>query len=281
MSKERERLLGENRAESLRTWRGQPADESELVLNKQASGDTGASAGGVDNMFYVMIDAAPGDPVGSGTLYLVNVATGEYREIGTPAWYSGRLTGLALDPVDNVLWSIQTASGSRVFSFTEEAVLIDGFGSTFYPVPDITIGADRIIRGWSTIYNQTAVISRINGAVTGVAYSGLSVENVGVANTEESGVCLVKSNNQLWSVNWASGEYTNVCGYVVEPKAGYSGPLMSPFGNWAGTTLLGARRSLDNGETTFYRLTLDGGITELASVPFPVYGLAWAPGRTI
>jgi len=279
MNNERERLLGENRVDSLRTWRGQQPDENRLPVG-QAGGSGGFGESG-DPVFYVMVDGSPEDPAGSGDLYIVNVVTGDLREIGAPYSPIGRLTGLAMDPVDNVLWSVSVGYGQRVVSFSEEAVLIDEFVPSYYVVPDITIGADRIIRGWLPVYNQTGVISRINGAVTGVAYSGLSVENVGVASTEVGGVCLVKSNNQLWSVNWSSGEYTNVCGYVPEVKAGYNDPMTSAFGNWFGDQLIGVRRNLDNTESTFYQLTTDGGITTLASVPLAVYGVAWAPGRSV
>lgn len=279
MDNERSRLLSENRVDSLRTWRGQQPDENRLQVGQ--SGGSGGFGESSDPVFYIMVDELPGTPGGRGVLYIVNVVTGESRYIGVPYGPINRLTGLARDPVDNVLWSVQNAPGHRVISFSEEAGLIDLFPPTFYAVPCITIGADRIIRGWSTIYNQTMVYSRINGGVTLVATPGLSVENVGVANTEESGVCYVKSNNQLWSVNWASGEYTNVCGYVPEVKAGYNDPMVSAFCNWANGTLIGVRRNLDNTESTFYRLTTDGGITTLGSVPLAVWGITWAPGREV
>lgn len=279
MDNERSRLLSENRADSLKTWRGQQPDLNRLPVG-QAGGSGGLGDGG-DPVFYIIVDGAPEDPVGSGVLYIVNAVTGDLREIGLPYSPIGRLTGLARDPVDNVLWSISVEYGQRVISFSGEAVLIDEFVPAYYAVPAITIGADRIIRGWLATYNQTGVVSRVNGAVTGVAYSGLSVENVGVANGEESGVCYVKSNNQLWSVNWSSGEYTNVCGYVPEARAGYSGPLVSAFSNWENGTLIGVRRNLDNTESTFYRLTTDGGITTLGSVPLAVWGITWAPGREV
>jgi hypothetical protein len=279
MNNERSRLLSENRSDSLRTWRGQQPDENRLPVG-QAGGSGGFGEVGDPN-FYIIVDDQPGTPGGLGGLYIVNVVSGESRYIGTPYSPINRLTGLAMDPVDNVLWSIQDAPGHRIISFSEEAGLIGLFNPTFYAVKDITIGADRIIRGWTSLFNQTMVYSRINGGVTLVANTGISGQNVGVANTEEAGVCYVKSNNQLWSVNWSSGEYINVCGYVPEARAGYNDPMTSAFGNWFGDQLIGVRRNLDNTESTFYQLTTDGGITTLASVPLAVYGVAWAPGRSV
>jgi hypothetical protein len=279
MNNERERLLGENRVDSLRTWRGQQPDLNRLEVGQ--SGGSGGFGDAGDPTFYIIVDDQPGTPGGLGTLYIVNVVSGESREIGTPVSPLGRLTGLAIDPVDNVLWSVQNAPGHKLISFSEEAGVINSFPPTFYAVPDITIGADRIIRGWSSIYNQTMIYSRINGGVTLVANTGITGQNVGVANTEEAGVCLVKSNNQLWSVNWSSGAYSNVCGYVPETKAGYNDPMTSAFGNWFGDQLIGVRRNLDNTESTFYQLTPDGGITTLASVPLSVWGITWAPGRSV
>jgi len=274
MNEQRKRLLEQNRQDSIKSWKQMNENSRFNNNNNVGDGGTGSAGGGgsATGSWFWMLQGPYGNE--NSSLLKVNIETGQYLHIGGTGVRT--LAGIALDPSDGTLWSNRSGAHTTytIKPNTGSATLVGSTGLSDN-IPDLTIGDDLIIRAWSEQTDDPVIINRSTGAAIVTATSGLGTGGTGVANTLEPGVCYVKPNNELYKVNWSTGDYQFVCEYT-EITDGY-GELQNGLSNW-GDNLAGLQRNSGEGGSTatrFYKLDLDGNATYLSTVQFSVSGLAY------
>lgn len=169
--------------------------------------------------------SASGSPIlygitGSGntasSLYTVDPLTGSTTLIG-PTGLS-HLTSLDFDPTSGVLYAVQSdlygSGDTNLVTLNTSTGAATIVGPTGAQIPDITIGSDGILRGWSECspdptcpyYDDPIVIDKTNGAVT-ITLSDLGTEYTGVASESATSI-FVKVIGDLYSVDVGTGNYT-------------------------------------------------------------------------
>ena len=144
------------------------------------------------------------------SLYTVDPVTGSTVLIGATGF--SHVTGIDFDPTSGTLYGVVS---DLFYSGTTLLLTIDQrtgagtvIGSTANQIPDITIGPDGVIRGWTeggTGDDDPITIDKLTGTVT-VTASPLGTSHTGVA-TQDAGHLYVKPSRNLYSVDVVSGAF--------------------------------------------------------------------------
>ena len=184
-------------------------------------------------------------------LYTVDPVSGATTLIGATGF--SHVTGIDFDPTTGILYGVV----SDLFnSGTAELITIDpstGVGTVVGPtgnqIPDITVGPDGILRGWTENSDDPIVINKFTGAVTGTS-SGLGTAATGVA-FESSTSIYVKVFDELNSVDVNTGADTFLFSLGVDADN-----ILENAPD--GTLLTGSR---DGTGTQFYSIDVGSSIT--------------------
>lgn len=212
----------------------------------------------------------------SSSLYTVDVTTGAATLVGSTGYT--HVTGLEYDASTGKLFAVVSDlfnSGTtqllELNTSTGAATLI---GTTGHQIPDLTIGADGVLRGWTegaavgSGYDDPVEINTSTGAATATA-SGLSTSRTGVAVLDATHL-IVKRSTAAYSVNVNTGAYTSLWSNVSTSNL---------LENWNGDLLTALRTT--SGGTQWYGLDIGtGAATTLgftSGVEFSAVTVAGAP----
>jgi hypothetical protein len=195
------------------------------------------------------------------SLYTVDPVSGTTTLIGATGF--SHVTGIDFDPTTGILYGVVsdlfdsgTADLITINSSTGAGTVV---GPTGNQTPDITIGPDGILRGWTENSDDPIVIDTSTGAVT-VTSSDLGTANTGVAFESLTSI-YVKPGSDLFSVDVTTGAATSLFG------AGLGVSASNILENAPDGTLLTGFR--DGSGTQFYRIDV-GSTTTTALGHAPV-----------
>ena len=209
------------------------------------------------------------------SLYTVDPLTGAATLIGATGF--SHVTGIDFDPTTGTLYGVV----SDFFNGTTALITIDpttGVGTVVGPtanqIPDITIGSDGILRGWSECSanpctppaDNPITIDKATGAVTQTS-SSLGTQDTGVASRTATTI-FVKPVGDLYSVDVNTGIATFLFGTNLS--------LQNLLENAPDGTLLTGTRSLDG--TQFYSIDVaTQTATPLGASTVLFSGIAYTP----
>lgn len=205
------------------------------------------------------------------SLYTVDPVTGSTVLIGATGF--SHVTGIDFDPTSGTLYGV--VSGGDLLLIIDK---MTGVGTvvgntTVDQIPDITIGPDGVIRGWTEDSDDPITIDKLTGTVT-VTASSLGTSHTGVA-TQDAGHLYVKPGSDLYSVDVASGAFVFLWTF---PDS-----MDNILENEVGGTLISGER--DKTGTQLYRLdpatgsqtALGHSDQELSALAFGTAPLVGAP----
>ena len=210
------------------------------------------------------------------SLYTVDPLTGAATLIGATGF--SHVTGIDFDPTTGTLYGVV----SDLFNGTTALITIDPatgagtvVGTTGNQIPDITIGPDGILRGWSECSavpcsaadpDNPIAIDKGTGAVT-LTSSSLSTQDTGVASRTATTI-FVKPIGDLYSVDVNTGVATFLFGTNLS--------LQNLLENAPDGTLLTGARSPDG--TQFYSIDVaTQTATPLGASKVLFSGIAYTP----
>ena len=221
-----------------------------------------ASVAGADVVHADTVYAVTGASNTSSSLYTVDPVTGATTLIGATGF--SHVTALEFDASTGTLFGHVNRTGP--FGGDENGLLIEinaatglgtVIGETGHSIPDLTVGADGVLRGWlefSSIsgFDDLLVLNKATGAAT-VTLSDLVTGQTGLASLDADNI-IVKTRSAYYSVNVNTGVATLLFNSVGADNV---------LDNWDGGLLAGDRVGRSGG-TQWYRVNIgDGSFTAL------------------
>lgn len=228
---------------------------------------------GIPNMWCWVMQG----PNETSKLWMVNVTTGERVLIGSTD--KNYLVGLAVDPNSSRLFAMSGGDvGRKLWTVNTENGEAEAIGVTDISIPDITIGADNVLRGWTETGDNPISINKQTGEVT-VTSSSLSSYETGVANSIIENCIMVKVSNDLNRVDYTTGAYSLVCSYDIPNNGSNVSSFKNSMSNSPITNkYIAITRDEENNTaefSNFYLIDEAGNVTYLSTVPFGVSGVAY------
>jgi hypothetical protein len=148
----------------------------------------------------------------SSSLYTIDPTTGATTLIGATG--QTHMTGIDFDPTTGILYGVQSdyfgSGATNLFSINTSTGAASLIGATGAQIPDITIGADGVIRGWSEFDGNSrddpVVINKTTGTAT-TTLSSLGTARTGVASLDATHIYVMDSS-RLSSVDVLTGAAT-------------------------------------------------------------------------
>lgn len=191
------------------------------------------------------------------SLYTVDPVSGATTLIGATGF--SHVTGIDFHPTTGILYGVVSNDSLQQDLITINSSTGAGtvVGPTGNQIPDITIGPDGVLRGWSELSDDPIVINQSTGAVT-VTPSDLDTSSTGVAFESLTSI-FVKSGFDLWSVDVTTGAITPVM--LLPFVLGQNSNILENAPD--GTLLTGFR---DGTGTRFYALNIGSTSTAITTL---------------